>query len=65
MPAFTPIEVDSNTFEIRKIRSWLQTAASLKGKILPLEILTLISFLSNTDDDAPVTTGRELGCQAD
>jgi len=45
MPAFTPIEPGSNTFEIRKIRSWLQTVSSLKGKIFTTRNLNIDQFL--------------------
>jgi len=45
MPAFTHIESASNTFEIRKIRSWLKTATSLRGKILTTRNLNTDQFL--------------------
>jgi len=45
MPAFTHIESVSNTFEIRKIRSWLKTATSLRGKILTTRNLNTDQFL--------------------
>lgn len=45
MPAFTHIESVSNTFEIRKIRSWLKTSTSPRGKILTTRNLNTDQFL--------------------